>query len=64
MAKAAGCADIRVSSNELLSFGKWGGVLASMVRDSKPAGWCSIYFGELADPVIEVLASIADVVVR
>jgi hypothetical protein len=64
LAEIAGVKDIRLSNNEQLAFGKWQGALVQAILEKPPQGWCAVYNGDLANPVIEALAAIAKVVIR
>ena len=65
IAKTCGVDDIRVAADGPLAFGKWQGVLAALVREEPPhAGRFVAYSSQMTDPVIEVLAGLAEEVVR
>lgn len=65
LALVAGCSDVRMADGQSpLGFGKWKGALAAAARENPPKGPCTIFSGDLTDPVIEALSAIAIEVVR
>lgn len=65
VAKVASVEDVRVApEGNALAFGKWPGYLAAHAKGNPPTGQCVIFSSQLADPVIEALASIALEVIR
>lgn len=65
VAQAHGLPDVRLAPNDHnLAYGRWKGIVASAALAEPPQGLCSIRSGELADPIIEALAGVADLVIR
>lgn len=67
---AAACEEFKVSdvrlpvtkqAQEELGFGRWKAVLANIARKMPPSGLCFIRTGELENPIIEALLSLAKV---
>lgn len=65
VAAAAGAKDPRLAGNDTaLGYGKWRGFMSEAAKQNPPKGLCYVSRGELADAVIEGLASVASIVVR
>ena len=60
-----GAPDVRLGNQKSdLGFGGWKGCIAIEALKAPPTGLCTISSGELADPIIEALASKAKIFVR
>lgn len=65
VAAAAGAPDVRFADPKgPLGYGGWRGAMAAAALKSPPSGVCAISSGDLADPVIEALAPLAEVLIR
>ena len=64
VAQAAQLEDPRISDSGPLAFGKWKGLIAAAAKCAPPTGRCVIWRSDLAEPIIEALAVLAELVVR
>lgn len=64
IAASASTEDVRIQDAGPLSYGKWVGYMAEAARQQPPTGDCVIWKSDLADPVFNALAPLAELVVR
>ena len=64
LAESIGVKDIRLAKAEPYSYGGWKAVLAAAVSEKVQGGIYTVDSGELADPVIEIIAGKANIVIR